>query len=279
MTVGIVMGLLSVSGMSDGLSQLINHAAAASIDTTYPRLAFESLRRLPNDAFRGGEYLRFSVKFGVISAGEAEIQVRDTVYHGRRSAHIIDFFLKSKPFFDAFYKVRDRYRTIIDAEGLFPWRFEQRVREGSYVREFDAEFDQLRHVATTSEGTYSIPPYVHDMMSAFYFARTVDYTNFTAGERIHLQNFYKDSTYQLDVRYRGKQVIQVDAGTFKCIVIEPLVREGGLFKSDGKIFIWITDDDRKLPVRVSTRVPIGTIESELVEYQGLSGPVQARIGR
>ena len=49
-------------------------------------------------------------------------------------------------------------------------------------------------------------------MSAFYFSRTVDFTAFRPGQRIHLQNFYKDSTYTLDVKYKGRQEIEVDAG-------------------------------------------------------------------
>src|SRR5256886_8163514 len=51
-----------------------------------------------------------------------------------------------------------------------------------------------------SEGTHPLPPYVQDMLSAFYFSRTVDYSGMKPGQKIHLQNFYKDSTYELDVK-------------------------------------------------------------------------------
>jgi len=69
----------------------------------------------------------------------------------------------------------------------------------------------------------------------------------------------------------------VEAGTFRTIVVEPLVREGGLFKAEGRIVIWLTDDERKLPVRVNTKVIIGSIDTELREYAGLAGPLKARI--
>jgi hypothetical protein len=205
------------------------------------------------------------------------MSVSDTVVHGGRKAYRIDFTIDSKPFFDFFYKVRDRYQTVIDSAGLFPWRFEQHIREGNYSRDFVAEFDQVNHRATTTGGTYPTVPYVHDIMSAFYFSRTVDYSKFRPGQRVHLQNFYKDSTYTLDVKFKGRQEIEVDAGKFNCIIIEPLAQEGGLFKNDGKIFIWITDDDRKMPVKVSTQVPIGSIDSELTEYRGLNGPLRAKV--
>ena len=236
----------------------------------------DTLRHLRNVAFAGGEFLRFDINYGLITAAEAVMKTRDTTVNGRR-CHLVEFVLTSKPFFDAFYRVRDRYSTLIDAEGLFPWKFEQHIREGGYTRDFTANFDQVRHVATTTEGKYRIPPYVQDMMSAFYFSRTIDYSKFADGDRIHMQNFYKDSTYELDVRFRGRQTVEVEAGKFNCIVIEPMAKEGGLFKGDGKVFIWLTDDDRKVPVMVTTKIKIGSVDSELIEYVGIAGPLNAKI--
>ena len=239
--------------------------------------SMDTLRKLTNIAFGSGEYLRFSVNYGFITAGEAVMQISDTVYHGKRKCLKVSFSVDSKPFFDMVYKVRDRYMTYLDAEGLFPWRFEQHIREGGYERDFIAEFDQAAHLAKTTEGTYRVPPYVQDIMSAFYFSRTIDYSNFSDGQKIYLKNFYKDSTYDLAVKFRGRQEISVDAGTFRCIVIEPLAKEGGLFKSEGKVFVWLTDDERKMPVRVSSKIAIGSIESELIEYRGIHGPLNGRV--
>jgi hypothetical protein len=251
-----------------------SEAPDTSVIVTVPP---DTLRKLSNTSFSGGEYLRFDVNFGFVTAGEAIMRVEDTVYHGSRRCLKIMFSVNSKPFFDMVYKVRDRYRTYFDADGLFPWRFEQHLREGNYERDFVAEFNQRDHVAITSEGKYTVPPYVQDIMSAFYFARTLDYSKCTEGQRIHLQNFYKDSTYQLDVKFRGRQEIEVAAGKFRCIVIEPMAREGGLFKSEGSVYVWLTDDDRRMPVRVNSKVAIGSIDSELMEYRGLNGPLDGKI--
>jgi hypothetical protein len=69
------------------------------------------------------------------------------------------------------------------------------------------------------------------------------------------------------VRILGRESITVEAGTFRCIAIEPLVVEGGLFKNDGRIVIWLTDDARKMPVKVATKVLIGSIDVELKQFQ------------
>ncbi len=236
----------------------------------------DTLRTWPNAAFRGGEYLRFNVNYRFVTAGEARMIVADTIYNGRR-CYKIEFTLTSKPFFDIFYRVRDRYYSYVDAEGLFPWRFEQHIREGGYTRDFVADFDQRHHTAMTEKGTYPVPNYVQDMMSAFYFSRTINYSAYTVGQKLHLQNFFKDSTYDLDVKFRGRQTVEVEAGKFRCIVIEPLAKEGGLFKSEGTIFIWLTDDERKMPVLVTTKIRIGDVDSELIEYVGVAGPVEAKV--
>lgn len=260
---------------------LSTEASTQTAGTTPPDasgiMSTDTLRNLPNQAFRGGEYLRFDVNYEFITVGEAVMRVNDTVYQNNRKCYDVNFTVDSKSFFDLVYKVRDRYRTFLDAEGLFPWKFEQHIREGGYKRDFIAEFDQVKHIAKTTEGDYKIPPYVHDIMSAFYFARTIDYSKFKTGQKIRLQNFYKDSTYELDVRFKGRQEIEVQAGKFNCIVVEPLAREGGLFKSEGRVYVWLTDDERKIPVRVSSKVAIGSIDSELIEYRGVNGPINAKI--
>jgi hypothetical protein len=92
-----------------------------------------------------------------------------------------------------------------------------------------------------------------------------------------MQNFYKDSTYELDVKFKGRQQIKVDAGKFNCVIIEPLVKEGGLFKSEGRIYIWLTDDERRIPVMVTAKILIGSVDSELVEYHGIAGSIRAKI--
>lgn len=237
----------------------------------------DEFRTVENNAFKVGEKLTFDVKYGFVTAGIAVMQIPDIKrISGRQAYHIIST-VNTVSSFDWFFKVRDRYESYMDVQGLFPWRFEQHVREGHYSRDFSAFFDQRRGIAKTSEGEYKIPPYVNDILSAFYLARTFDYSNLKVNDRIHMQNFYKDKTYDLDVKYLGKERVDVEAGTFDCIVIEPLVQEGGLFKSEGSIIIWLTDDNIKMPVKVKTKVVIGSIDAELTKYEGLKGELKAKV--
>jgi len=241
----------------------------AAADTTF--------RVVPQKAFAVGERLVFDVGYSFIVAGEAVMSIPEIDTVQGRSCYRILFTVNSTPTFSWIYKVEDHYESLVDVKGLFPWKFIQKIREGKYRRDFEADFDQRNHVARAGDKQYPIPPYVHDIISAFYFARTLDYSTFRPGQKMPLENFYKDTTYPLAIKFLGYQRIDVEAGTFDCVIVEPLIREGGLFKSDGRIIIWLSNDDRKLPIKVSTKVAIGSIDAELREYSGINGELKARV--
>lgn len=260
------------------LTQILISLILLSVSTPKPDAGavIQEFRKLENKAFKEGEKLTFEVKYGFVTAGIAVMQIPKIKRISGRDAYHVTFEVNTVPSFDWIFKVRDRYETYIDVEGLFPWRFEQHIREGGYSRDFSAFFDQRKGKAKTSEGEYEIPLYVNDILSAFYLARTFDYSDLKINDRINLKNFYKDKVYDLDVKYLGKEVIEVDAGKFSCIIVEPLVQEGGLFKSEGNIIVWLTDDDLRVPVKVKTKVVVGSIDAELTMYEGLAGKLNSK---
>ncbi len=234
------------------------------------------IRTHKNNAFKEGEKLNFDINYGFITAGVATMSIPRIKRISGREAYYVTFEVNSVPSFNWLYKVRDRYETYLDVDGIFPWRFEQHIREGNYSRDFAAFFDQRKGKAKTSKGEYDIPPYANDILSAFYYTRTLDFSDMKAGDKFHLQNFYKDKIYDLDVVFRGRETVEVPAGKFDCIIIEPLVKEGGLFKHDGDIIIWLSDDELKIPVKVRTKIIIGYVEAMLTSYEGLAGKLTAK---
>ncbi|CUT04979.1 DUF3108 domain-containing protein [Candidatus Chrysopegis kryptomonas] len=226
-------------------------------------------RKIEHNAFKVGERLVYDVKYQFVKVGEAEISIPEIIDYNGRKCYRAVFRVWSLPFFSVFYKVEDRYESYIDVEGIYPWRFEQHIREGGYKFDFYAEFDHVNLIAKTSEGVFPIPQYAQDVFSAFYYARTQDYSNKKVGERVRLENFYKNRTYPLEIKYLGEQMVKVKAGKFKCVVVEPLIVEGGLFKAKGRFLLWITNDDKKIPVKMTAEIPIGNIVGELREFEGI----------
>jgi hypothetical protein len=264
------LAFISLSNAQDSLSQ-----AMLSQGSIYK--SNSDLRTISHGAFAEGERLVFDVGYSFITAGEAVMSIPKTDSVFGRPVYQVLFTVNSTKTFSWIYKVDDRYETFLDIQGVFPWHFIQKVREGSYRRDFSAWFDQVKNIAYTGDKQYTIPPYVHDAVSAFYYVRTLDYSKSRIGDKMMLQNFFKDTTHTLAVKFLGRQRIEVSAGTFDCIIIEPLMKEGGVFKSEGRVVIWLTDDERKIPVKVSTKVVVGSIDAELREYSGINGPIGAKV--
>ncbi len=241
-------------------------------DTTSPQSVDTVFRTLPNNSFTVGEKLEYDIVYGPIVAGSATISIPSFETYGNRHCYKVDFTMRSAKFFDFFFKVRDYYSSLIDVSGLFPWSFEQHVKEGGYKRDFQAWFDQANHTVKTSDGgPYPILPYTQDIVSTFFYARTLDYDTMKIGQEIHFSNFYENKVYPLDVKYLGQEDIETKAGKFHCQIIEPIIVKGGLFKNTGRLILWVTADSLKVPVRVQTQVTIGSVSADLVSYDGLAG--------
>jgi len=235
-------------------------------------------RYVKNEAFGYGERLDYKVGYKFITAGTGYLQIgQKPVERNGREAYTVQFEVRSLESLDFLYRVRDAFTSILDVTGIFPWEFVQKVREGNYKRDSKAVFDQVNKKAIVGDKTFNVPEYVHDIISAFYYVRTLDLSNMKKGQIIFLKNFFTDTTYNLGVKIQGKSVCEVDAGKFNCIVVEPQVSQGGLFQSEGSIYIWLTDDERKMPVKVATKIPIGFVEAKLTSYKGLRGPLKSKI--
>jgi len=277
-TLGVVgFGVLnpfSITPLDAAYRTTVLNAESKSTETSE-----NDLRKLTNTAFQVGEKLTFDISYGFVTAGEATMAIPGYKFVNGRKTYETHVTAASTSSFDWIFKVRDRYSTYIDVDGIFPWRFEQHVREGKYSRDFSAFFDPEEKTAETSEGKkYQTPEYVHDIVSAFYYIRTLDLTRSKKGDKIQLQNFYSDKTHPLTVLVLGHQKIEVPAGTFNCVVVEPLVVEGGLFKNEGSIRIWLTDDNNHMPVKMSTKILIGSIEANLTKFEGVRNSIAAKVG-
>lgn len=264
-------------------------ALAAALSIAFPRLdakleaaenSGKTLRYVKNDAFGYGEKLEYKVGYKFVTAGSGYfyIQPKPVMVNGRES-YDVRFQVRSLKSLEWIYKVVDDYRTVLDVAGIFPWEFNQRIREGNYKKDYTAKFDQNNNKAYVGKKSYNVPDYVHDIVSAFFYVRTMDLSSMKNGSTFYLKNFFDDETNDLGVKVLKREKVSVAAGTFNCIVIEPLVVKGGLFKNEGNIFIWLTDDDRKIPVKVATKILIGYVSAELTGYSGTRGPVTAKVGK
>jgi hypothetical protein len=245
----------------------------------------KEFRKVSQNAFGLGERLEYEISYGFLTAGVVvfEIAPNFAVMNGR-NCYEITATLVSASSFEWVYKIQDKYKCYLDAEGLFPWRFEQSIKEGDYSKEFTAIFDNANNIVRTTtsvkgekkpDGEFTVTPYSLDIISAFY-ARTMNVQNMNNGETITLNSFYDNKNYDLKVKILDKESVEVPAGEFRSVIVQPMAEEGALIKKAENIAVWISQDERKIPVKVKLDIIIGSVNAELTSYKNLAGPLNSK---
>jgi hypothetical protein len=216
-----------------------------------------------SEPFRPGESLRFSVTYAGISAGSAYLEVPQIMDWNGSPAYTLVARAESNSFVSRFYKVRNRIESVWDKRGRFSLRYSENRREGGYKAKSQILFDHVRNEAHYHNGqVYPIPPQVQDALSSFYYTR---FQALPIGGSVVFDYHASRKSQPLEVRVLGREKISTPAGTFNCVVIEPILRAGGIFKNKGRLVIWLSDDDRRIPVMMRSKVAIGSINVVLQE--------------
>ena len=233
--------------------------------------AQNELRTVKNQAFKPGEFLKFRIHYGFVDAGEATLEVKTEfrMFGGRECYHVIGTG-RSVGAFDWFFKVRDRYESIIDRQALIPWYFIRRVNEGGYIIKQDVSFNHYSDSAKSEKATIAVPDNVQDLISAFYYARTLDFTNAKEGDIFEITGYLDDAIFPMNVKFIGRETIESKKGRFRCLKLRPMLQEGRVFRDQEDMTIWVSDDQNKIPIRVHTDILIGSIKMDLVEYSNLA---------
>ncbi len=237
---------------------------------------------LKNISFLEGEHLYFKVYYNMgriwVGAGEANFNVKGEDMAGKRVYHITGDGATMKSY-EWFYKVRDRYESYIDAGTMLPLRFVRNVNEGGFKIYNNITFNQGIGQAVTTNGIFSTPRCVQDVLSAIYYARNIDYNKYQPGAKIPFTMFLDDKVYNLYIRYVGKEQIKTRYGTFNTIKIAPLLIEGTIFKDGEKMLVWVTDDNNHLPVRVDSPILVGSVKVDLMGFDKLRNPLTSLVSK
>jgi len=238
-------------------------------------LAEKEFVKVKNGAFRPGEKLTYRLSYGAFDAGEAVLTVEETtkMVQGRKLWKMRGIG-KTISAFEWFYKVNDRYESYMDAEGMFPWLFIRRVDEGGYLINQDYAFYQHKNQVDNGEGKkFTIPDLCQDMISAFYYARTLDFSKAKKGDIFTVNIFLDDELYPTKIKYLGKEEVKIRKGKYRCHKFAPIVQEGRVFNSEEDLTVWITDDGNKIPILAKANLKVGSLKMHLVGWEGLSNPM------
>lgn len=234
-----------------------------------------------NSAFTFGEELQFDVSYGWLSLAEAKLQINKRVITENSRPHYkIDAFGKTKGAATIFGRVNDNWGTHIDTSTLLPSLSYRYIEEGKYRKNEKVFFDQKNKKATmelydrdnrTLKETkeFKLPGQVQDLVSGFYYLRSMDLTNLKKGQEILITGFFDKEIYNLKLIFEGTEKIETSLGLKDTYIFSPLMPANKLFRGDYPVKVWVTKDQNKIPVKIKANLFIGSLNMEISSAKGL----------
>lgn len=216
-------------------------------------------------SFKVPEMLKYDLTWTGIKAGEATLEISDNgqgigIVSIARSAKWVSFF----------YTVEDRVESRLANNPRIighPVNYLLKLREGKHRKNKEVIFDfkNLKAIyidyIDKERKEFEIPPAIFDPLSSFYHLRTL---NLEVGKSVYVTVFDSKKVWDVEVQVLRKERIVVPAGTFNTIVVKPLLKSEGIFFRKGDVFIWLTDDERRIPVMLKSKIKIGVVNANLV---------------
>ncbi|MBI4050978.1 MAG: DUF3108 domain-containing protein [Elusimicrobia bacterium] len=215
------------------------------------------------------ECLEYKVKWGILNVGRATLCSTETVKMNGKTGYHITSEAASNSFIDAFFKVRDFNEAWLDTSLLNSWGYYKRIREGNFFREewtlYRTEEKKFLSQIKDKNGNVSyrqgdIPDFVFDILSSLYYIRM---QQMDVGREYTLDVNTKEN-WPLIIKILERDDVKTPLGKFDCFIVEPMLRKEGIFIQKGKrLRVWMTADDRKIPVQMKAEVFIGNVSAEL----------------
>ncbi len=218
-------------------------------------------------AFSIPERLVYDLTWTGIKAGTATLEVVDD----GDSMRVIST-ANSANWISVFYTVEDRVETVLarGKSAIFmaqPKNYRIRIREGRHRRDKEIIFDHPRKKAVfinhldTEKKEFTIHENVFDPLSVLYYVRTM---KLEVGKPVFVDIFDSKKLWNVEIQVLRKERISSIMGDVNTIVIKPLMKSEGIFNRKGDLHIWLTDDEKRIPVRMQTKVAVGSITATLV---------------
>jgi len=215
------------------------------------------------NVFAAGETLDYELTWVGVTGGSLQMAIAPAP---NDPAHYrITSLAKSSSSFAFLFKVRDEITSIVSRDDFSTVRYEKHLNERGRYKDDITTIDERRRIATRrrpghDNGVIPVPKPVFDPLSLVFHLRNLPLRPGTV-ERFTV--FADGKVYTLEARVTGRESVSTPAGNFNTVVVEPKMLAGGLFRDEGDLTIWYTDDARHIPVRIKSDLKVGSIIATL----------------
>jgi hypothetical protein len=223
------------------------------------------------EALAPGEILTYDITWSnIVTAGTATTEIKEGRLPDGKQVLLFIVTTHSAGLVDTFYRVNDRLESVFDLAIMQSLKFNLNEKHGKRMRSRELVFDHVNKtvISTLNQDqpeTLSIPDPVQDALSSLYYLRTRD--DFMVGKPIIIQVHDSGKNWSVEVQTLGRETVTTPAGKFATIKVRTFPKYEGVFMNKGEIFIWLTDDSRKIPVLMKSTIAIGSIVSTLTNME------------
>ncbi len=237
---------------------LLMPAAAIAQDVNGPPPP--AVRELADVPFGVGERMTYRVKFGPLAVGEAQMEVVEIDTVAGHPTYHLRSVIQGSTFF---YKLDDRQDSWLDVYRLASRRFRQDSQQGDYERFREYEIDLEGGLYTRNDGVQdSIPEGALDEAAFIYFVRTIE---LEVGRTYTWNRYFRYDRNPVIVKVLRREKVKVPAGEFETVVVRPIIKTRGIFSEGGQAEVYITDDERRIPVQLRSKLKVGSVTMELTD--------------
>ncbi len=263
---GAALGILACVALAVLVAAGLGASPSALPNASRDYLPKDQLFQVP---FQPGERLVYTIAWLKIEGGEMTLSASRSASPDGVPVHHLLLTAVSNDYVSKFYPVNTRYETWVDARDFQPLRFEKRAREGRYSSDEVEEFDLAHRIATWRTDRTALPERVQDIISSFYFMRSQP---LVPGRDIPLDMFSRGKIYRLVVHVQEKEKVETEAGSFDTVRVQPAMLGGdGEDQNRGRLVLWFSDDERRIPVLARTILPIGSVTARLKHVEAGGG--------
>lgn len=250
------------------------------------------VRNIPEErrAFDSGERVTYIINYtwGMVKTdvGEAKVSLTrkmDDTYGDHFHAVITGTTYK---FYDVFFKVRDLFESKFSPENGRPYYFHRDISEGKYKIKNTFHFNPNYTINARVERKNSQikdtllkgRECTFDLVSLFYFARNIDFSNIPAGVEQPISFAVDDEIFEMYYRFIGKEVKRIPGlGQFNTLKFAARVVAGEVFSGKEELIIWVTDDRNKVPLMFETPIIVGKVTGRITSVENLKFPMSSKI--
>ena len=229
-------------------------------------------------AYGIGEWFKFRIHYGLVTAGFATLEVKEGVQNNKKVFHTVGNGYTTG-MTKLFFKVNDDYQSYIDKATSKPYQFIRKIDEGGYTKNQEGFFNQdkntvlVKDYKNNTEKTFSVSENVQDIVSSFYYLRNhPNIDKLKIGESIIIDMFFDGEVVKFKLKYIGRELLSTKFGKVNTMIFRPLVQSGRVFKEEESLTVWISDDDNKVPLRIKASLAVGSIKADLDSFKGLKYP-------